>query len=169
MEGIVVESGGLIAHACRFPSGSELVKCLQQASGQAGQKQNSSAVFVITAVGSLREVTLRMANAQAGDAESNYRSWNEPVEIVSLVGTFAVSTIGDGEDNKYPVPAVKFHLHLSLSDASGRVFGGHLVSGKVHTTVELVLGSLQGVHFDRALDAVTGYRELVVSSSKTDE
>jgi len=68
-------------------------------------------------------------------------------EIVSLVGTMGA----DG-----------MHLHASLADAQGRVFGGHLLSGLVHTTVELVVAELRDVDFRRRLDARTGFRELHV-------
>lgn len=156
-------SGSLHAHACRLLPGSDLVPGLQQ---QASAASSSSAVFVLTCVGSLSELTLRMANAtpagadeQNDDSRDCFRSWKEPLEIVSLVGTFATNPTTKAEE-------VKFHLHLSVSDASGSVFGGHLVAGRVHTTVELVLGSLEGVQFDRSYDADTGYNELVVSGNQ---
>ena len=87
------------------------------------------------------------------------------MEIVSLVGTFAVrskiAAAASASGNECP-----FHLHVAASDAAGTVYGGHLVSGTVHTTVELVLGSIAApVHFDRVHDPTTGYSELVVSSS----
>ena len=158
-----VVSGALTAHACRLPPGSGLVECLKRAARATDQQ----AVIVLTCVGSLRDVTLRMANAQAGDGTSKHRTWNESVEIVSLVGTFAVAS-DSGAVNGEGVrreEEVKFHLHLSISDTMGDVHGGHLVSGIVHTTVELVLGSLQGVRFDRAADVKTGFQELVVSTA----
>ena len=159
-------SGALLAHACRLPPGADLVECLRRAARTIGE----SAVTVVTCVGSLQDVTLRMANAQAGDGTSAHRTWKESVEIVSLVGTLAVARIDgvqalDGEGQRSQ-DEVKFHLHISISDAKGHVYGGHLVSGIVHTTVELVLGSLQGVRFDRVDDANTGFRELVVTSDE---
>ena len=163
-----VVSGALLAHACRLPPGSGLVEYLKRAARATGRQ----AVAVLTCVGSLRDVTLRMANAQAGDGTSQYRTWNDSVEIVSLVGTFAVASDSGavaGEGVRSKEEEVKFHLHLSISDATGDVYGGHLVSGIVHTTVELVLGSLQGVRFDRAPDVKTGFQELVVSSTTDDE
>jgi len=151
-------SGSLQAHACRLLPGSDLVPGLQASAA------SSAAVFVLTCVGSLSELTLRMANAAGadetnGDSKDCFRSWKEPLEIVSLVGTFATNPTIKAEE-------VRFHLHLSVSDASGSVFGGHLVAGRVHTTVELVLGSLEGVQFDRSYDADTGYNELVVSGNQ---
>jgi len=95
-----------------------------------------------------------------------------------LVGTFAVTASqhqldnnnnnnanNDNNNNNNNNSTVQFHLHLSISDAKGQVFGGHLVAGTVHTTVELVLGSIEAVRFQRLYDNDTGYNELVVSSS----
>ena len=50
----------------------------------------------------------------------------------------------------------------SVSDASGKVWGGHVISGRIFTTLELVLGTIEGVGFRRRVDSRTGYRELVV-------
>lgn len=152
-----VFSGPLLAHACRMRPGQEFSKGLQQAARMAAESGKTSAVSVLSVVGSLSRVTLRMANAQPGQP-SPLRSWNEPLEIVSLSGTFAVS-----------YKDVQFHLHVAVSDSSGNVFGGHFVDGTVHTTVELVVGSIGRVHFDRLPDATTGYRELAVSQNDTNE
>jgi predicted DNA-binding protein with PD1-like motif len=55
------------------------------------------------------------------------------------------------------------HVHMSVSDASGAVFGGHLMAGSiVRTTAEIVVGIAPGWVFSREMDAATGYRELVV-------
>lgn len=213
---VQMHSGVLTAHACRLLPGADFVASLQAAAVMACRRgcrttnnrtssllsSLSSGVVVLTCVGSLASLTLRMANAAAAavtthsidattgtdctdnndkssDGVSCFRSWNEPLEIVSLVGTFAVTATTAAADTTTATAAAaycagedglecKFHLHLAVSDASGRVFGGHLVSSTVHTTVELVLGSLEpSVHFDRVHDLATGYRELVVSSSSS--
>jgi len=110
----------------------------------------------MTAVGSLSDVTLRLANASRKESDSDdkkvsgneIKRWqNERFEIVSLVGTFS----RDGSS----------HLHLSISDAEGNTFGGHLMDGVVFTTCEVVLGSIIGVNFPRELDDRTGYKELI--------
>ena len=77
-----------------------------------------------------------------------------PFEIVSLTGTLAC---GGDEDS-----CVK-HLHISLSDAQGRVVGGHLVRLEVETTAEIVLGELEDLVFTREHDPATGFGELTVS------
>ena len=152
----------------------------------------AQSAFIMTAVGSLTDVTLRMAatdnntddtcsndnskdaatatttadcssndnnNKRRGNPESTaslreatslgIRTFHKHFEIVSLVGTFAVNDGGK-------------HLHMSVSDSEGTVIGGHVISGRVFTTLELVLGTIQGVTFVREIDEQTGYLELTV-------
>lgn len=100
------------------------------------------AAFVVSAVGSLREVRLRLAN------QSDASEFPGPVEIVSLGGTLSP----EGP-----------HLHLSVSDSTGRTLGGHLVPGcLVYTTAEIVLGEARDLEFGRPVDPATGYGELEV-------
>lgn len=73
---------------------------------------------------------------------------NEPMEIVSLMGT---------------VSEKRCHLHVSFSKEDLSVVGGHLVTGcMVNTTCELVIGVLEGCVYDVEFDPETGYDELVV-------
>jgi predicted DNA-binding protein with PD1-like motif len=82
-----------------------------------------------------------------GEAEV-FRTYSEPMEIVSLVGTLCSSGL---------------HLHISLSRRDGACIGGHLVAGCiVNTTAELVIGEAPLVEFRRLPDAATGYAELSV-------
>ncbi len=103
------------------------------------------AACILTAVGSLTEVAIRFAD----QADVCYLSGH--FEIVSLTGTLC-------EDGS--------HLHLSISDEEGITQGGHLKEGAlVATTVELVLGILDGWQFRRVLDLTTGYPELEIGTS----
>lgn len=159
-------SGMIHGHAFRLkPEDSlkdKLCETAQIIFAQISEDECSS-LFMMTAVGSLKDVTLRLANAsRKEDQEKNeigqienqsssgndIKRWeNQRFEIVSLVGTFS----RDGS----------CHLHLSISDAEGNTFGGHLMAGIVFTTCEIVLGSIQGVTFPRELDDRTGYKELL--------
>ena len=106
------------------------------------QAQHIVAGTMLTCVGSLTVATLRLAN-QEGPTE--YRGH---FEIVSLVGT--LSTNGS-------------HLHLAVSDSTGRTIGGHLLDGcRVYTTAEIVLGELPALDFRRETDPAFGYKELAV-------
>ncbi|GAB2969750.1 DNA-binding protein [Hymenobacter coalescens] len=106
------------------------------------QRQHLRAGAVLTCVGSLTQVTLRLANQEGPTV---YRGH---FEIVSLVGTLAESGS---------------HLHLAVADSTGRTIGGHLLDGNlVYTTAELVLGVLDDVEFRREPDPTFGYRELTI-------
>lgn len=136
------------AYAVRLEPGDDLVPSLQRVANELSEHN----CFVVSAVGSLSSVTLRMANATV-QGTGAIRTWNENMEILSMVGTFAL------HDK---------HLHLCLSDESGTTVGGHLVSGTIFTTLELVLGTIEGILFERVFDQRTGYRELVVSASTSE-
>lgn len=102
--------------------------------------------YVATCVGSLHEVTMRMAGAKPD--KQDIQTLSGHFEIVSLVGT--ISTKGT-------------HLHISVSDEKGNVVGGHLKEGSfVTTTAEVVLGYDETVVFDRVVDEETGFEELTV-------
>jgi predicted DNA-binding protein with PD1-like motif len=98
---------------------------------------------VLSAVGSLTHVTLRLAN------RDTYNEYEGHFEIVSITGT--VSTNGS-------------HIHVSISNGDGVTIGGHLVSGcKIYTTVEIVLAGFDDVIYKRELlKNDSGYEELVV-------
>jgi predicted DNA-binding protein with PD1-like motif len=101
-----------------------------------------AAAFVVAGIGSLREATLRFAGRDTLDRTVG------DLEILTLSGT-----LGAGGS----------HLHASLSDAAGRVFGGHVAPGCiVRTTAEILLAMLDDVAFAREPDAATGYAELVI-------
>ncbi|GKY93914.1 hypothetical protein MPSEU_000358300 [Mayamaea pseudoterrestris] len=149
-------SGALVAHAVRFKPNDDLVSCLLAAANLAMQQQqqtgSSSACIVLTAVGSLSMVQLRMASASASSDNNAVKVWNEQLEVVSLVGTFSK----DGSK----------HLHMSVSNQHGNVFGGHVMGGTVYTTLEVVFGTMQHVSFAREHDDETGYTELVVEQQQ---
>lgn len=101
-----------------------------------------AAAFVLSGIGSLREARLRFAGRDA--------PWHRvgDLEILTLSGT-----LGAGGP----------HLHASVADAEGRVFGGHVAPGCiVRTTAEILLAVLDDVRFTREPDAATGYAELVI-------
>lgn len=110
------------------------------------RKYQIAAGTLLTCVGSLTDVALRLANQ---DGPTHYSGH---FEIVSLVGT--LSTNGS-------------HVHLSVSDSTGRTLGGHLMAGcRVYTTAELVVGVLPDLVFTRENDPTFGYKELVVRKRK---
>jgi predicted DNA-binding protein with PD1-like motif len=105
-------------------------------------EQNIKAGYIITAVGSLTSCHLRYAGQSTGV------SIHDKFEILTLSGTLSINGL---------------HLHISLSDGSGKTIGGHLLDGNIiYTTAEIVIGEANDLLFTRVSDTETGYPELVV-------
>ena len=106
------------------------------------QDHHIEAGWIATCVDSLTHYHIRFANQPAGTKGEEY------FEIVSLTGT--VSTNGS-------------HVHLSISDSTGKTIGGHLLEGcKVYTTAEIVITATDGFSFTREKDGTTPWEELKV-------
>jgi predicted DNA-binding protein with PD1-like motif len=128
--------------AIRLHPGSDLREELEAAV----RRHRIRAGAIVTAVGSLDQATLRLADAKKRTV------FPGKLEIVSLVGTLCPAGV---------------HLHLSASDAEGRTMGGHLLAGcPVYTTAEIVIADLLDVAFTRGPDAETGYDELKITTVK---
>ena len=135
---VPVASKNMQVYSLRLEPGDDLKKSLDAFI----QAQRIEAGFIMTGVGSLTQVHLRLANQEQGE---HYRGH---FEIVSLVGTLSVHGS---------------HLHASVSDSTGRTIGGHLLDGNlIYTTAELVLGVLPDVKYLREPCPKSGYNELKV-------
>ena len=122
----------------RLLPGTDLKHALQAVVSSHGL----AAATMVTCVGSLKVAHLRLAGA------TTTQTFDGPFEIVSLVGTLCPDGV---------------HLHLSISNREGSVFGGHLLDGNIiHTTAEIALAVYNDVGFSRPLDPETGYGELQV-------
>ena len=132
------EPDRLQARPLRLRPGDDLRRTLEAAVAAHGLK----AAFVLAGIGSLRPARIRLAGAELPiDLDGE-------LELLSLSGT---------------ISAPGSHLHLSVSDAAGRVIGGHAAYGCiVRTTAEVMLALLPGWDFVREPDAATGWAELVV-------
>jgi predicted DNA-binding protein with PD1-like motif len=107
------------------------------------KEKNIIAGWINTCVGSLTDYTIRFANQQEGNNGSGH------FEIVSLTGTVSVNGS---------------HLHISISDSTGKTIGGHLLDGcKIYTTAEIVIGSTTAYEFTRMKDGTTEWEELQVN------
>lgn len=101
------------------------------------------AACIISCVGSLKEASIRYAD------QKEATTLKEKFEIVSLSGTLSVNGS---------------HLHISISDSTGKTIGGHLKEGSIiYTTAEIVIGIMPDVEFIRETDDTYGYKELKVN------
>jgi hypothetical protein len=122
----------------RLSPGADLRRALEDLA--AGQAVESA--FVVAGIGSLVEASLRYAG------EATESKIAGPLEILSVSGTLSPSGA---------------HLHMSVSNAAGRVFGGHVGYGNtLRTTAEVLLALLPEWSLTREHDAATGFNELVV-------
>lgn len=122
----------------RLHPGDDLREAVMTALRASGQE----AGFVLQGIGSLSVAQLRYAGQPAAT------ELRGDLEILTLAGSLSP----DGA-----------HLHMSVSDARGRVSGGHVGVGCiVRTTAELLLALLPGQRFTREHDLRTGYPELKI-------
>jgi predicted DNA-binding protein with PD1-like motif len=138
METIGFKQLNMQALPLRIPSGADLRAALAAVPGLHGVQ----AAFVLQAIGSLSEAHIRYA----GRPEPAVLRGD--LEILTLAGSLAP----DGP-----------HLHIAVSDAEGRVSGGHMGPGcVVRTTAEVLVALLPAHEFTREIDPATGFRELAV-------
>jgi predicted DNA-binding protein with PD1-like motif len=103
---------------------------------------NMQAGWISTCVGSLTDYNIRFANLQQGTKGNGH------YEIVSLTGTVSVNGC---------------HLHISISDSTGKTIGGHLLdSNVIYTTAEIVITEDDDFVFTREKDGSTPWEELQI-------
>jgi predicted DNA-binding protein with PD1-like motif len=98
--------------------------------------------FILTAIGSLTQATIRFADQKTSEILPG------KFEILSLNGTLSIHGI---------------HLHITIADSTGRTIGGHLDNGCIiYTTAEIVIGESKDLVFTRTADPLTGFLELEI-------
>ena len=106
------------------------------------QTHSIQAGSLLSGVGCLASANIRLAH------ESQSLSLAGPLEILTLAGTLTPTHV---------------HLHISVADKNGAVYGGHLMDGsEVLYTTEICLASYENLAFKRERDSATGFDELVV-------
>lgn len=122
----------------RIPVGADLRAALEAVPRSHGVE----AAFVVQGIGSLSVACLRYAG------KADLAELRGELEILSLAGSL-------GPDGP--------HLHISVADSEGRVYGGHMGAGcVVRTTAEVLVALLPAHRFSREHDPATGFKELSV-------
>ena len=128
----------LTANAFRLKPGQHLKEEIQKLANA----NKIKAGWISTCVGSLSLYNIRLANQPGNSFSAGH------FEIVSLTGT--VSSNGS-------------HLHIAVSDSSGKTIGGHLMDNNiVYTTAEIVILYSDKFEFKREKDGSTPWEELQV-------
>jgi len=127
-------------HAIRLKPGQDLKKSIQDFVVE----KNIQAGWIISIAGSLTNYNIRFANVDSGTKGNGH------FEILTLSGTLSVNGS---------------HLHVSVSDSTGKCIGGHLLEGcLVYTTAEIIIGESKQLRFTRANDGTTPWQELQIDS-----
>jgi uncharacterized protein len=135
--------------ALRLPPDVDLRQTLKSIA----HTENITAGIILSGIGSLKTVALRFAgqNTHTTLAKPLLRRIDGKHEILTIAGTIGTEGI---------------HLHMSVANAQGQVIGGHVVDGCIiYTTVELTIGILPDLQFQRQLDDRTGFAELAISAT----
>lgn len=141
----LMNSTPLKIHAFRLKPGQDLRKEIELLV----TKEKINAGYIMTCVGSLTQINIRYAN------QPNGTTLNGHFEIVSLTGT--VSTGG-------------CHLHMSVSDSTGKTTGGHLLPDNIiYTTAEIIIGESPNLIFSREKDGSTPWEELQIKKKEQGE
>ncbi len=130
--------GFLTAFAFRLKPGQDLKQEIEKLVAE----KNVRAGWISTCVGSLTHYTIRFANQPNGSSDTCH------FEIVGLTGTVSINGS---------------HLHISVSDSTGKTIGGHLMNGCIiYTTAEIVILGSDVFIFKREKDGTTPWDELQV-------
>ena len=136
-------TSNIIAHAFRLKPGDDLFKSIQRYVIE----KKIQAGFIMSCVGSLKEINIRLANAD------KFLVKKEHFEIVSLVGCVSSND--------------RYHLHISVSDSEGNTKGGHLKENNIiYTTAEIVLGELPKLSFNKVNNPGEDWPELQIETNK---
>jgi predicted DNA-binding protein with PD1-like motif len=95
-----------------------------------------------SAIGAFSDTTVGFFDFSIKDYKKN--RFNQQMEVVSLVGDVTMYK------NEY-----KVHGHVVLANEKGNAFGGHLVKGIVHPTLEIILNE-SPLYLKREMDEKSG-------------
>lgn len=97
----------------------------------------------IEAIGAVKKARIGFYDQEQRVYE--YINLDQPLEILALKGNISLK---DGK------PFV--HAHITLGDADGRAFGGHLAEGTIVFAGEFIIDVMDGPALERAPDDQTG-------------
>ena len=141
-------SGGIKKiYAIRFEPGEDVMLSLQKFCQDNGIGNG----VVLSGIGSLRGCSY-FDPSELPDKPGLYGYSDAielpcPIELISLSGI--ICTESDG--------SVSLHLHGGFADEKGNQYGGHFKEGNyVLTTVEMVVGEIEGIAMTRGIDPERG-------------
>jgi uncharacterized protein len=125
-------------HVIRLKPGQDLKQSIQQYVID----NNIKAGWLVSCAGSLTTYAIRFANQPVVSKGDGH------FEIVSLTGTVSINGS---------------HIHMAVSDSTGKTIGGHVADGNIiYTTAEIVINESNQHIFTREKDGSTPYEELQI-------
>lgn len=106
-------------------------------------KEKSIQLGRVEALGAVQKACIGFYNQEKREYE--FVTLNQPLEITNLTGNISIK---DGK------PIV--HAHITLSDCTGKSYGGHLAPGTSVFACELIIEAFDGPMFERGFDQETG-------------
>jgi uncharacterized protein len=132
------ENNGQRTFALVLQTGDEAMSSIEQFA-----KQNRVSAAQISGIGAFSAVTLKYFDWEQKRYLSN--EVNEQVEVASLLGDVALAPSGE--------PSI--HVHMVVGRRDGSAMAGHLGTGQVRPTLELVVTE-SPAHLRKVKDATTG-------------
>jgi len=105
-------------------------------------KEKNLAASQFTAIGAFSKTITGFFDFSIKDYKKTH--FNEQMEVLSLTGDI---TLFKGE--------YKVHAHIVLAKEDGTAYGGHLIKGIVHPTLEIILVE-SPVYLEREMDERSG-------------
>jgi len=110
-------------------------------------KHDIESAIILSGIGMLRDIEIGYYNGKDYIIER----YVDPMELLSMHGSIAKT-----KENK-------IHIHVSLANSEHKVFGGHLIRGKVCMLNEIVLLKAEEIVISRKYNEKTGLMELEVT------
>ena len=118
-------------HILRLDDGEDIIESLLKSA-----RDSRSTMLICTGLGMITDFELGYFDK----GEYISKSYSEPHELLSVQGVIS----GYGEH--------RVHIHVAVADREHRMFGGHLMSGKVWMANEIGILRLDGVRSTREID-----------------
>jgi predicted DNA-binding protein with PD1-like motif len=138
MQTKLLNPGSPRIHAVVLESGEEVIDCLTRFAADQGLDASQ-----LTAIGAFDRAVLGFFDF--GRRDYKRIAVDEQVEVLSLLGDVAREV--DGKP--------KVHAHVTLGREDGSTRGGHLLSARVHPTLEVIVTE-SPAYLRRVLDPSTG-------------
>jgi len=97
----------------------------------------------IEAIGAVQKACIGFYHQS--DRSYQFHTIDQPLEITNLTGNISIKDGG---------PFV--HAHITLADATGQAYGGHLAPGTIVFACEWIIEAYDGTVFERRFDDETG-------------